>query len=317
MCRWIFAFYGPTHHHGQLNAATHADLGRLFGVADLEALDHIGRMIRTGQSVDRDGNDVYLAPRRAAATSRSCSWPGTRTGSSSPRRRCGRCAGCRTPTDPDLYRRVVLPDYAHLDGFIGRNAAVDVFPHILEHLEATPALNVACADGGAAAARGPRVVARSMIVARSRLRSRTVCAIAALNAFHGPRVVVDQLVDAPAERVRRRVGERLDRDAVVARPFSCWVYIVQQHAVEVLVEEDGGGAVQRHRVERVDHPPSGVRDLDGACGSRRSPGARRTACACARTGTTRPAARRRCTRGRAGAGPDPRRTCAARPRRRG
>src|SRR5262249_26722220 len=40
VCRWIFAFYGPTHRHAQLNQATHEDLGRLFGVADIDALNH-------------------------------------------------------------------------------------------------------------------------------------------------------------------------------------------------------------------------------------------------------------------------------------
>jgi len=53
VCRWINAFYGPTHHHAQLNQATHDDLGRLFGVADIDALNHISLMIRKGTSVDR------------------------------------------------------------------------------------------------------------------------------------------------------------------------------------------------------------------------------------------------------------------------
>ncbi|HEX2156867.1 MAG TPA: hypothetical protein VHS79_07775, partial [Actinomycetes bacterium] len=37
--------------------------------------------------------------------------------------------------DPSLYERVVLPDYAHLDALIGRNAARDVFPVITGHLQ--------------------------------------------------------------------------------------------------------------------------------------------------------------------------------------
>ncbi len=60
VCRWITAFYGPTHRHAQLNQATHDDLGRLFGVADLDALNHISLICSTGHAVDRQGRDVYL-----------------------------------------------------------------------------------------------------------------------------------------------------------------------------------------------------------------------------------------------------------------
>ena len=43
----------------------------------------------------------------------------------------------RRKNGPGLYRRVVLKGYAHLDTIIGRNAARDVFPHIVEHFDRT------------------------------------------------------------------------------------------------------------------------------------------------------------------------------------
>ncbi len=137
VCRWIFAFYGPTHTHGQLNAATHADLGRLFGVADLGALDHIGRMIHTGRSVDRHGRDVYL-PHVERLAYPILFLAGDRNRIFLPGTSARTLRWLQEANDPTLYRRVVLQDYAHLDGFIGRNAARDVFPHMLEQLEATP-----------------------------------------------------------------------------------------------------------------------------------------------------------------------------------
>jgi cholesterol oxidase len=36
---------------------------------------------------------------------------------------------------PELYTRHVVPTYAHLDCFIGKNAAHDVFPLILQEVE--------------------------------------------------------------------------------------------------------------------------------------------------------------------------------------
>jgi cholesterol oxidase len=37
----------------------------------------------------------------------------------------------------DLYTRQVIDGYGHIDCIFGRDAASDVFPHILAHLERT------------------------------------------------------------------------------------------------------------------------------------------------------------------------------------
>ena len=37
----------------------------------------------------------------------------------------------------DLYARHVIPNYGHIDCIFGKNAAADVYPHVLRHLEAT------------------------------------------------------------------------------------------------------------------------------------------------------------------------------------
>jgi cholesterol oxidase len=36
--------------------------------------------------------------------------------------------------EPTLYKRLLLPRYAHLDALIGRSAARDVYPKLTEHL---------------------------------------------------------------------------------------------------------------------------------------------------------------------------------------
>jgi cholesterol oxidase len=45
-------------------------------------------------------------------------------------------AWLRVHNDPGLVSRVVIPNYGHIDCIFGKNAAIDVFPHILAHLEA-------------------------------------------------------------------------------------------------------------------------------------------------------------------------------------
>jgi cholesterol oxidase len=134
-CRWINAIYGNTHRHEQLNDATHDILDDLFGVGDLTALQHLSTIMQRRAVVAVDGADVYRAhPERLRlplllvqgahndifhpeGSLRTLRW----------------LQGAND--DPSLYERLVLPDYAHLDALIGRNAHRDVFPHISSHLD--------------------------------------------------------------------------------------------------------------------------------------------------------------------------------------
>ena len=135
VCRWIFAFYGPTHHHAQLNQATHDDLGRLFGVANIDALNHISLMIRHGTSVDRFGHDVYL-PHVERLRFPILFLAGDQNRIFLPETSARTLAWLRAANPSELYQRVVIAGYAHLDGFIGRDAVRDVYPTMLAHLEA-------------------------------------------------------------------------------------------------------------------------------------------------------------------------------------
>jgi cholesterol oxidase len=135
VCRWIFAFYGPTHRHAQLNQATHEDLGRLFGVAHLDALNHISRIVRTGLAVDADGRDVYL-PNVERLAMPILFLAGEHNRIFLPETSARTLRWLSAANGPQWYRRCVLRDYAHLDGFIGRDAARDVYPLMRRYLEA-------------------------------------------------------------------------------------------------------------------------------------------------------------------------------------
>ena len=43
----------------------------------------------------------------------------------------------REKNGKSLYKRFVIPHYGHIDCIYGKNAARDVYPHILNHLEET------------------------------------------------------------------------------------------------------------------------------------------------------------------------------------
>jgi cholesterol oxidase len=92
-------------------------------------------MIRTGTSVDRFGHDVYL-PHVERLRFPILLLAGDQNRIFLPETSARTLAWLRAANPPELYERVVIEGYAHLDGFIGRDAARDVYPTMLAHLEA-------------------------------------------------------------------------------------------------------------------------------------------------------------------------------------
>ncbi len=136
VCRWINAVYGLTHRHAQLDDATHSALIEAFGVGELDAFGHIAVIMRNHRALDDKKRDVYLPyPSRLnipihflvgarnyiffpSGSDRTIQWLKANNGSAN-------------------YTYSFLPEYAHLDGMIGRDAARDVYPKILAHLHRT------------------------------------------------------------------------------------------------------------------------------------------------------------------------------------
>ena len=135
VCRRIWMIYGEVYGHAQLNEATHEAMHEMFGIADITTFNQILRMIRAGQIVDKDGNNVYL-PNIAnlkipltffqamdnklflpEGTERSFELLCAKNGA-------------------DGYQRLTVPHYEHMDCFIGKNAAEDIYPLILGQLDA-------------------------------------------------------------------------------------------------------------------------------------------------------------------------------------
>jgi cholesterol oxidase len=143
LCRWVFAYFGPTHHHDRLDRDGHAWVGPQFGAGGLDALSHIARIVRTGHAVDANGDDAY----------------GVGQGRRDPHHRYERLqipirflvgernkiflpAGTRETerwlrdVNPDGdYDTALIRNYAHFDCFAGRSSKTDVFPVIRRHLD--------------------------------------------------------------------------------------------------------------------------------------------------------------------------------------
>jgi cholesterol oxidase len=136
VCKRINAFFGPVVLHEQLDEATHAAMGSMFGPISLSVFDQLTLIMQQGQVVDALGGNTYLTADNARRMQLPISFMsgGLNTlfkPESSLRTEAwlARCNG------PGWYRRRVMERYGHLDNFVGRDAARDVFPWVLGELE--------------------------------------------------------------------------------------------------------------------------------------------------------------------------------------
>jgi cholesterol oxidase len=134
VCRRIWLIYGEVYGHAQLNDATHQAIHEMFGIADITTFKHLLTMISAGQVVDAEGKDVYLPNIQRLkipltffqamnnhlflpeGTERSYELLVAKNGA-------------------DGYLRVQIPNYNHMDCFVGKNAAQDIYPLILAQLD--------------------------------------------------------------------------------------------------------------------------------------------------------------------------------------
>ena len=134
--RRVFGVFGPSWDIRQLGRDTYLALGSMFSRVSLSPFKQLQDVMRNGFAVNADGDAVYTneeAARRLALPITFLS--GATNQIFYPE------SGQRTRVwlsehnGTDLYRQHIVPDYGHMDLFIGRNAHRDVTPWILEELE--------------------------------------------------------------------------------------------------------------------------------------------------------------------------------------
>jgi cholesterol oxidase len=135
-CRRITFMYGPLYEHDQLSAGSHEAIHELFGMACMKAFSHLAAMARSGHVVDEEGRNRYtpfverlgIPITYIHGAENQCFLPiSTEMTYNLLRERNGH----------DLYARHIIPGYGHIDCIFGKNAARDVYPYIVRHLEAT------------------------------------------------------------------------------------------------------------------------------------------------------------------------------------
>jgi cholesterol oxidase len=133
----ITALYGQLYETAQLNNLTfEMALPEMFGEANIAAFKQLALIARRQAIVDAAGSDTYLPHLERLAIPiafihgalNRCFLP------ESTERTVARLAA---RNGPDLYTRHVIDGYGHIDCIFGKNAASDVYPLILAHLEKT------------------------------------------------------------------------------------------------------------------------------------------------------------------------------------
>jgi cholesterol oxidase len=128
--------YSLLYQHEQLDERIHENLHELFGVGNMATFEHLAAMVRKQHVVSHTGKDVYLPHLdRLAIPIRFVH--GEHNHCYEPVSTLRTYERLVAKNGAQLYDRFVIPGYGHIDCMFGKNAVVDVFPLVLEHLEKT------------------------------------------------------------------------------------------------------------------------------------------------------------------------------------
>jgi cholesterol oxidase len=135
VCRRIYAIYGPVMKLDHVNRDTRDALDWIFGYGNVTSFGQIRQFIRHKRLVDAGGADAYL-PHVDRVRARIVLLQGGDNELFLPEGSAATLDWLRHHHREDACTRVLVPGYAHLDCFIGRDAAEDVFPLVLQQLDA-------------------------------------------------------------------------------------------------------------------------------------------------------------------------------------
>ena len=131
----ITALYGQLYELDQLNALTFdSGLAEMFGEANIDAFKQLARFARKTVLVDANGEDSYM-PHLDRLAFPICFIHGAENGCFKPESTARTMEKLVARNGGRLYERHLIPNYGHIDCIFGKNAAIDVYPKIHEHLE--------------------------------------------------------------------------------------------------------------------------------------------------------------------------------------
>jgi len=138
VCHRIFSIFGPSYTHSQLNNATHNAMGEMFGLISIPPFAQLSLIMERQQAVDHLGADTYLQLAKDDGLALPISFVTGALNRLFVPETVARTHRWLKENGGGKYACHVFEGYAHMDMFIGRNAARDVYPYLLEQLEHPP-----------------------------------------------------------------------------------------------------------------------------------------------------------------------------------
>jgi len=142
VCRRLLLIYGEANRHAQLDRITHEMIYDMVDRGNLTTLAQLQRMAVQQKIVDARGRDVYVLPENG----QHINVPITilqgalnnlfrRSGAHETLDWLHDHGGFGPEENKKQFNLLEIPDYGHMDVFIGKNSATDVYPQILEALK--------------------------------------------------------------------------------------------------------------------------------------------------------------------------------------
>jgi len=135
VCRRVSAIFGPSYRHAQLNHATHIALEEWFDTIAVTPFRQLEVIIEKQYCVNSEGDNTYLPQVSRLAHIPIHFIAGGRNEIFLPETSLRTCEWLKAHNTQGDYSRKVYEDYAHMDFFIGRSAATDVYPDFLVFLD--------------------------------------------------------------------------------------------------------------------------------------------------------------------------------------
>lgn len=149
VCHRITFIYHLLWNHHNLNALTHDTLHEIFGYVNSTILRHFAKSVKKGHLVTFQGHDKYMPGANSKERLKNPEYKKQMAYLDIPTMFCSgldnKCWHpdtskfsmelCREANPHQHYERLLIPNYAHLDLFMGKNAATEVFPLFMPFLD--------------------------------------------------------------------------------------------------------------------------------------------------------------------------------------
>lgn len=135
-CHRIYAVFGPSFSHAQVNEATHNAMCDFYGRIATFPFKHLSLILRTGKAVDANGTDRYFRqPEYFDIPVHFIAGARNRVVMPDSTLRTMHWLKKVNPGMADLYTREIFPEYGHMDCFVGRRAHIEVGQPLIAELD--------------------------------------------------------------------------------------------------------------------------------------------------------------------------------------